>query len=73
MAVAATRTASRDITLAQGLLITDKAEAWKGSPYASVGPASTIGSEGDCSGSTWRIYTAAGLPYTYQMTASFPA
>ncbi len=73
MALTATSMKSRDISLAQGIAITDAAEAWKGTPYASIGPASTIGKQGDCSGSTWRIYVAAGLPYTYQMTANFPA
>jgi len=73
MAQTATSTKSRDISPAQGILITDMAEAWKDTPYAAVGPASIIGKQGDCSGSTWRIYVAAGLPYTYQMTSNFPA
>lgn len=73
MALTATSTKSRDISVAQGIRVTEAAEAWKGTPYASIGPASTIGKQGDCSGSTWRIYVAAGLPYTYQMTANFPA
>ncbi len=61
-----------DITAADGALITVQAMAWKGTPYQLVGPGSVVGHGGDCSGSTWRIYGAAGFAYDYQATGTFP-
>jgi hypothetical protein len=62
-----------DITAADGLRLTAEAMTWQGTPYALVGAGSIKLTGGDCSGSTWRIYTVAGFPYDYQMTANFPA
>ena len=60
-----------DVTPEQGRAIVAAAAGWKGTPYSKVGPASARGRAGDCSGSTWLIYKAAGLPYEYQSTGSF--
>ena len=62
----------RDITPEQGAAVVAEAQKWLGTAYSTVGAGSQIGSGGDCRGSTWRIYGAAGLPYTYQYTGSFP-
>jgi len=62
-----------DITPEQGAAVVRAAAAWAGTPYALVGAASVRGQGGDCSGSTWRIFEAAGLPYEYQPTGSFAA
>jgi hypothetical protein len=64
--------ANQDISVAEGTTITDKAQNWKGTPYALVGAGSIVGISGDCSGSTWRIYVAAGFSYDHQATATFP-
>ena len=61
-----------DITPEQGRAIVAAAKQWEGTPYAAIGPASERGKGGDCSGTTWRIYQAAGLPYEYNATATFP-
>ena len=61
-----------DITPEQGKAIVKAAAAWEGTPYALVGIASRQGTGGDCSGSTWQIYKAAGFDYEYQPTGSFP-
>ena len=62
-----------DISVQDGRKITAEAATWKGTPYSLVGGASDKGVGGDCSGSTYRIYTAAGFPYaTAQSTAAFP-
>ena len=60
-----------DVTPEQGRAIVAAAAAWQSTPYSSIGPGSEQGKGGDCSGSTWRIYQVAGLPYPYQQTASF--
>ena len=61
-----------DITPEQGKAVVRAAAAWEGTPYALVGAVSVQGQGGDCSGSTWLIYRAAGLPYDYQATGTFP-
>lgn len=63
----------QDISVADGYLITKAAATWKGTQYSLVGARSVQGVGGDCSGSTWRIYAAAGFRYDYQATATFPA
>ncbi len=63
----------KDITATQGAKITAVAKLWKGTPYKAIGAASKKGIEGDCSGTTWRIYEEAGFPFAYNPTASFPA
>ncbi len=64
---------NRDISAAQGTLITAEAATWSGTKYVSIGEASSKGVGGDCSGSTFRIYAAAGFPYDYRRTEDFPA
>ncbi|BDC52068.1 hypothetical protein F183_A43830 [Bryobacterales bacterium F-183] len=61
-----------DISLEQGKLIVAEAKTWKGTPYMLVGGNSEKGVKGDCSGTTFKIYQAAGFPYEYQMTVNFP-
>lgn len=65
--------ALKDISVADGYLITKAAAAWKGTPYSLVGARSVEGVGGDCSGSTWLIYAMAGFRYEYQSTATFLA
>ena len=60
-----------DITAAQGRLITLEAMTWDGTPYSLVGNGSIKSQGGDCSGSTWRIYTQVGFPYDYRSTGTF--
>ena len=60
-----------DITAAQGRLIVLEAMSWADTPYSLVGNGSIKGQGGDCSGSTWRIYTAAGFAYDYRSTGAF--
>lgn len=62
-----------DITPEQGRTITLEALDWNGTPYALIGRGSIKGQGGDCSGSTWRIYSKVGFPYEYNSTATFPA
>jgi hypothetical protein len=65
---------SKDISAADGKLITTEASSWKGTPYKYVGSSTTKGEAGggDCSGTTWQIYSNAGFKYEYQVTATFP-
>ncbi len=51
--------------------ITDEAKTWAGTPYRMIGSASVKGRGGDCSGSTWSIYSTAGFRYDYQSTSTF--
>ena len=67
------KTTTQDISVDDGFWITKAAAAWKGTQYSLVGARSVQGVGGDCSGSTWRIYAAAGFPYEYQATGTFPA
>lgn len=60
-----------DITPEQGRAIVTAAAEWKGTAYSLVGAASVRGKGGDCSGSSWLIYKAAGLPYDYQASGTF--
>jgi hypothetical protein len=69
----ATNDGANDISLADGAKLVQEAKAWKGTPYALVGSNSVKGINGDCSGSSWRIYSAAGFVYDYRNSASFPA
>ena len=64
---------NRDISAAQGTLITVEAATWSSTKYVSIGEASSKGVGGDCSGSIFRIYAAAGFPYDYRRTEDFPA
>lgn len=64
---------AKDISKLDGSKIIAVARLWKGTPYKAVGAASSKGVEGDCSGTTWRIYGEAGFPFDYQPTASFPS
>lgn len=63
---------AKDITLDESRTITKEAILWKGTPYSMVGGNSEKGVSGDCSGTTYKIYTAAKFPYDYQSTAVFP-
>ena len=64
--------AGKDISVDDGGLIVAEAATWKGTPYKLIGPASMKGVGGDCSGTTLKIYVAAGFPFDYQMTHDFP-
>ena len=48
-----------------------EAATWKDTPYDARGANSIKGVLGDCSGSTFQIYKAAGFPYPYQMSGAF--
>jgi cell wall-associated NlpC family hydrolase len=69
--VVAEQSKNSDISADEGAKITAEARTWKDTPYKLVGAGSIKGSGGDCSGSSWRIYTAAGLPYEYRSTSTF--
>lgn len=60
-------------TEAQGQKVFAAGQPWLGTPYAKVGAASTPGPAGgcDCSGSTYHIYKAAGMPYDYLQADAF--
>lgn len=60
------------ITLEEARKITSEAVGWKGTTYDLVGRNSKKGLTGDCSGTTWAIYCAAGYKYDYKSTESFP-
>lgn len=60
-----------DIGFADGQRITDEASTWDETPYALLGPKSVKGVAGDCSGTTFLIYRAAGFPYEYQTAGTF--
>jgi hypothetical protein len=64
-------TIGKFITEEDGWKIVNAARPWEGTPYSSVGASSKQGVGGDCSGSTNKIYIAAGFPYPYQSTAVF--
>jgi len=66
---------TNELSADEGRKIVAEAKTWKGVAYGTVGKASSKGPGGsaDCSGSTWGIYRAAGFPYEYQATATFPA
>lgn len=68
----ATPNETNDISPAAGMKLVQEAKTWKGTPYALVGSNSVKGINGDCSGSSWRIYVAAGFPYDYRNSAAFP-
>ena len=59
------------ITEADGWKIVAEAATWEGTVYSAIGAQSVKGVSGDCSGSTFKIYCAAGFPYPYKQTASF--
>ncbi len=63
--------AGRAITKAEGQRLVAAAAEWAGTPYSLVGSRSERGVGGDCSGSTNKIYTAAGFPYVYQSSGAF--
>jgi hypothetical protein len=63
--------AGRQITAAEGVRIVAAAAQWAGTRYALIGERSERGVAGDCSGSTHKIYLAAGFPYVYQMSSTF--
>jgi hypothetical protein len=63
---------NNDISLADGRKITTEAATWKGTAYAMIGGNSAKGVSGDCSGSTHKIYAAAGFNYEFRNTSSFP-
>lgn len=62
-----------DITKEEGLKITAEAKTWKGTPYSMAGSSTMKGVKGDCSGTTCKIFEAAGFPYAFQSTSTFPA
>ena len=63
---------SNDITPQDGALIVKEANTWKGTKYSKAGKGSVKNKAGDCSGSTFWIYTEAGFPYEYKRSAEFP-
>ncbi len=62
-----------DISQQQGQSIVDIARQWVGTIYALVGDASQEGVGADCSGSTCKIYDAAGDAYAYTSSGAFAA
>src|SRR5262249_14834780 len=62
-----------DITSDEGQRITLEALSWKGTRDALVGDGSRKGHSGDCSGTTNKIYVAAGFPYDYRSAGTFEA
>ncbi|GAA5175536.1 hypothetical protein GCM10025771_07970 [Niveibacterium umoris] len=66
-------TVGRYLSEAEGWKIVEVAATWEGTPYQMVGARSEKGIVGDCSGTTFKIYTEAGFPYGYRMTADFVA
>jgi hypothetical protein len=60
----------RFLTEDEGWKIVKIAETWEGTPYALVGKNSIKGTQGDCSGSSYKIYEEAGFPYPYQTSAT---
>jgi hypothetical protein len=68
---AASGTTRKDIPLNDARHIVAEAATWKGTPYALTGESSAKGVGGDCSGTTYRIYRAAGCPYRYQTSHDF--
>jgi cell wall-associated NlpC family hydrolase len=65
--------ASKDVSALDGSRITSEAASWNGTPYALVGMLSEKGQGGDCSGTTYKIFQAVGLPYEYRTAGDFPA
>lgn len=63
----------RFITEEEGWKIVDVAATWEGTAYKLLGSLSVKGVQGDCSGTTNKIYTEAGFPYPYQSTKTFAA
>lgn len=59
------------ISEADAWKIVQEAATWKGTAYSMIGAGSKKGIAGDCSGTTNKIYTAAGFPYPYQSTSNF--
>jgi cell wall-associated NlpC family hydrolase len=80
----ATASQARDVTAAEGERIVAEAALWKDTPYADQphlqppgpyrqynGAGAERGVGGDCSGSTWKVYGAAGFPYTYRASGQW--
>lgn len=61
----------KDISVLAGQRITAEAATWNGTPYSLAGSASVKGQGGDCSGSTYLIYQAAGFRYEYHTAGEF--
>ena len=74
----------RDVSATEGAAIVAQAALWKDTPYADqphlqpAGPYQQYngnraerGVGGDCSGSTWKIYEAAGLAYSYRASGAW--
>ena len=66
-----TAPAKKDISAEEGTTIAIEAATWKGTPYSLNGQASAKGIGGDCSGITYRIYSAAHFPYPYLSSGTF--
>lgn len=61
----------RFLTEVEGWAVVAEAATWEGTPYSAIGARSEKGVAGDCSGSTFKIYGAAGFPYPYRQTSTF--
>jgi cell wall-associated NlpC family hydrolase len=82
-AIATSQTSPRDITTGttctvgrlmseqEGWQVVNAAEGWEGTPYRAVGANSVKRLQGDCSGTTNKIFIEAGFPYPYKRTANF--
>lgn len=68
-----TAKAKPDISSTDGSRITAEAASWNGTPYSLRGGNSSKGVSGggDCSGSTSKIFAAAGFPYAHQAAGTF--
>lgn len=60
-----------DISRSDGERVVAEAITWIGTAYALIGQSSAKQHGGDCSGSTLKIFVAAGFPYIYQASGTF--
>lgn len=63
----------KDISAESARKIVTEAATWKGTPYQLLGANSVKGQGGDCSGTTCKIYTVAGLQFSYSDSGHFAA
>lgn len=63
----------KDISAENAKKIVTEAATWKGTPYQLLGAKSVKSQGGDCSGTTCKIYEAAGLPFSYSDSGHFAA
>jgi cell wall-associated NlpC family hydrolase len=69
--MAATGETNKDISAESAKKIVTEAATWKGTPYQLLGAMSVKSRGGDCSGTTCKIYGAAGLAFNYSDSGHF--